>query len=348
MAINNSNRYVTPDYSYRRPGAPNVISGAIAGAIAGAGGNNAGGRGSGSGVARNSSGRTSKTGTGSISGYGATIDAYALYNAQKAAQRAAAEEAYNNTMGRIAGAYDSASGNIRGNYDSAVGRLNDSRKNSLRRINVDAEDSLRQAYINNELTKKNLNQRLSAMGYNGGATESTMANLANEYANSRTDINKNLNRNITDLEQTYGDNLAQALQAYNNAMMNLDMQRMQMENAAETARANMTTASPGLESLLTMDQNYVTALQNALLNQDGFQYQTSEATNKYNPASVQQASSLTDTTNAAKLVAARALQSGADSQQVLNSLYQQQAAGAFGNPNDTSTLAQILKQLGLG
>jgi len=292
-----------------------------------------------------SSKKSSSSSTASTSGYGAMLDAAALYNAQMAQQQAAAEAAYNNSMARIAAAYGNISNNIQGNYDSSVGRLKSARDKSLREVNVDAEDSLRQAYINNELNKRNLNQRLSAMGYNGGATESTMANLANEYANSRTDINKVLNRNIKDLEQTYGDNLATALQAYNTAMNNLDMQRLQMENAAEQARANMVTSTPGFESLLTMDQNYLTALQNALAGQAGFTFTNTEATNEFNPASVQQAVSTADATNYAKALSQAEMwaNQGDSAQNIVNKLYSQVGTGGL----DLMTVAQIRQQLGI-
>lgn len=284
------------------------------------------------------------TGAGT-SGYGAMLDAAALYNAQIANQQAAAEAAYNNSMARIAEAYGNISGNIKGNYDSSVGRLKEARNKSLREVNVDAEDSLRQAYINNELNKRNLNQRLSAMGYNGGATESTMANLANEYANSRTDINRTLNRNIGDLEQTYGDNLATALQAYNTAMNNLEMQRLQMENAAEQARANMVSSTPGFESLLTMDQSYLTALQNALAGQAAFTFDPTQATNEFNPASVQQAVSTADATNYAKALSQAEMwaNQGDSAQNIVNKLYSQVGSGGI----DLMTVAQIRQQLGI-
>lgn len=317
-------------------------------------GNNASGAGTGSGVASTSTGtgnaKASKSGsTGTVSGYGSLINARDLYDAQMASQQAAANEAYNNTMARIAAAYESMKGNIQANYDSSVDRLGKARDRSMRSVNTDAEDSLRQAYINNELTKRNLNQRLSAMGYNGGATESTMASLANQYGNSRNGINRELNGNIADLEATYSDNLASALEAYNNAMTNLEFQKMQLENAAETARANMSATAPGIESLITMDQGYLTALQNAIANQGNFTFDPTQATNNYIPGQAQQANAAVDTTAYSKALQQAQLlaNQGASADAIKQNLYNMQSSGAFGSPTNTTTLAQILKQLGI-
>ena len=215
-------------------------------------------------------------------GYDANAAYLSMLEAQLAAQRAAAQEAYNRNMSRIASAYDSARGSIRGNYDSTVGRLNAARDKSMGEVNSDAEKSLREAYINNMLSKKNLDQRLAAMGYNGGATETSMAQLANNYGSSRTDINEVLNRNIANLEQTYGDNLTSALQSYNSAMSNLDMQKMQLEMQAENALNNASASSmSGIGSLLSMDSSYLNALAGALTNQGNYTYDNTQATNDF-------------------------------------------------------------------
>ena len=227
-----------------------------------------------------------------------SFDWAAYYQNLSNQANAAAEDAYNNNMARINEMYNNVAGNIGSNYDSMVGRLKAARNQSLKDVNSDAERSLRQAYINSELTKKGLDQRLSAMGYNGGATESTMADLANQYSRSRGGINTTRNSNIADLNQTYADNLASALQAYNNAMNNLEMQKMQMENAAEQARLN--NLQSGNIGSMSVDSGYLTALQAALQNQAGFQFDPSQATNTYNPGNVQQAQSASEGTNYAK------------------------------------------------
>jgi len=239
----------------------------------------------------------SKSGSSSSTS-GGGFDLASYYSSLAAQGQAAADAAYENNMARIAEMYNNVAGNLGSNYNSAVSRLKAARDRSLKDVNTDAENSLRQAYINNELTKRNLNQRLSAMGYNGGATESTMADLANEYSRSRGGINTTRNTNIADLNQQYSDNLAAALQAYNSAMNNLEMQRMSLENAAENARAN--AASSGVSGSLSVDSGYITALQNALQKQAAYQYDPTQATNDYVAGNVTQAQSTPESTNYAK------------------------------------------------
>ena len=271
---------------------------------------------------------------------------WAAYLAELQAQaRARAEEAYKRNMERIATAYNSASANLKSNFDSTKERLGVARDNSMNDVNQDAESSLRQAYINNMLTKKNLNQRLSAMGYNGGATESTMAQLANNYGNSRTGINETLNKNITDLDTEYGNNLASALQSYNNAMSDLDLQRMSLEMEAENARqAAEASYSSSLASMMGGDSGYLAALQGVLASQNAYAYSPTEATNSFVPANVQQAASASsDSNNYAKYLQQALFQAsnGRSASNIKNDLF-----NAFSNGDlDFTSLYNILKQL---
>ena len=264
-----------------------------------------------------------------------TFDWGAYYAELQAQAQARANAAYERNMERIASAYGNAAGSLRSNYDSTVGRLNAARDKSMGDVRSDAEDSLRQAYINNMMTRKNLNQRLSAMGMNGGATETTMSSLENQYGKSRSGINETLNKNISDLDMTYGDNLASALQSYNSAKANLDLQRMQLEMQAENARQNAESSS--MSAYMNIDGGYMSALQAALANQANYQYDPTKATNDFIAGQAQQASSATEGNAYAKWVAQQLLAGGNSASDVNNYLlskgYSQQ------------TLQDILKQL---
>ena len=275
-------------------------------------------------------------------GGGGGFDLGAYLAALMAQRQAAAQAAYDRSMSRIAAGYGSAYDSLKGNYDSAVDRLNASRDKSMHDVNYDAENSLRQAYINNMLTKKNMNQRLSAMGYNGGATESTMASLENQYRNSRTNINEMLNKNIADLNASYGDNLAQALQSFNSAKANLDLQRMQMEMAAENALTNAQTSD--MSGVFGMDSSYLTALQNAIANQGGYAYNPTEATNNYVAGNVQQAQNASEGANYAKYLAQAQLDAanGNTLNRIKTNLFNEVRAGNLG----IDTLNAILSKLG--
>lgn len=314
---------------------------------------NGNGSGSGSG-----SGSSSRKGSSSSSGAVAdnnTIDYESLYLAQLEAEREEArrreeearrraEEAYNRNMQSIATAYNSASGNLKDNYSSTVDRLNVARDNSMNDVNTDAEKSLREAYINNMLNRRNLNQRLSAMGYNGGATESTMASLENQYGSSRSGINETLNKNISNLDTTYGDNLAAALQQYNSAKSNLDMQRMQLENAALNARNNL-EASYMNSPNISVDSNYLTALKNVLAKQNAYNYNNTAATNSYNPGTAMQAQTGATGNNYAKYLAQAQLeaQQGNSQAAIKESLFKAMDGGEL----TISEVANILSSTGM-
>jgi len=263
---------------------------------------------------------------------------WAAYYAQLQAEaQARADAAYDRNMARIASAYNSASGNLKSNYNSTVGRLNASRDKSMGDVNRDAERSLREAYVNNMLTRKNLDQRLSAMGYNGGATESTMANLENEYGNSRTGINRTLNENMNNLNMTYGDNLAAAEQSYNSAIANLDLQRMQLEMQAENARQNAMESA--MSASFGTNSSYLSALQAALQNQSAYSYDPTQATNDFVAGNVQQAQPTSESSDYAKWMAQQLLSSGNNANNVQNYLLSKGYTG--------QTIADIFRQLGV-
>ena len=290
-----------------------------------------------------------KNNTGGGSGGGTTSGGYtapafdmaAYLSALRAEQMAKAQAAYDRNMSRIADAYGSAASSLRGNLDSSISRLNAARDKSLGDVRGDAEDSLRQAYINNMMTRKNLNQRLSAMGYNGGATETTMSSLENQYGKSRSGINETLNKNIANLDMTYGDNLAQAQQAYNSAMANLYLQRMQMEMQAENALNNAETSA--VNASMNIDGSYMSALQAALANQASYQYDASRATNDYVAGNAQQAQSAAEAANYAKYLAQAQLEAsnGANANAIRNNLFGAVANGQL----DINSLYNILNQL---
>jgi len=290
------------------------------------------------------SGGSSSGGSDSYSAesYSAPAFDWAAYYAelQRQAQERA-NAAYERNMERIASAYNSAYGSLSGNYDSTVNRLNAARDKSMSDVNADAENSLREAYINNMLSKKNLNQRLSAMGYNGGATESTMASLNNNYGNSRTGINQTLNDNIANLDATYGDNLASALQSFNSAKANLDLQRMQLEMQAENARQNAEASS--MSGAMSIDGSYMSALQAALANQSNYTYNQSQATNDFVAGQAQQAASASEGANYSKYLAQAQLQAsqGANANTIRNTLFNAVSNGDL----DINSLYNILAQL---
>lgn len=280
------------------------------------------------------------------------IDYEAILRAQREAEerrlaelRRRADEAYNRNMARIENTYNSTAGDLRSNYDSTVSRLNEARDKSTNDVNADAEKSLQEAYINNMMNRKNLNQRLSAMGYNGGATETTMGSLDNQYGASRNGINEAVTKSLANLNQTYGDNLAGALQNYNSAMSNLGLQRMQLENAAENARNNLEASFTPTTDNLLMNQDYVNALKNVVARQGQYTFNPTQATNNYVAGNAQQAQSAAQGTNYAKYLAQAQLaaQNGTPTNRIQQDLFAEVNRGNLG----IDSLYDILRQLGI-
>lgn len=158
-----------------------------------------------------------------------------------AQQRAAAENAYNNSMNRLENAWNINEGALRDNLNSTLNRLKSQYDYSSGVVNDDANKSLREAYINYMMNKKNMNQGLTAMGMSGGATESSMAKLFNNYGNSRNNINTTLADNLAKLLNEYQGNVSNAQQLYNSQRADAWNQRMAQQNSLEASLANALT-----------------------------------------------------------------------------------------------------------
>ena len=158
-----------------------------------------------------------------------------------AQQRAAAQNAYDNSMARLENAWNINEGALRSNLDSTLNRLKSQYDFSEGRAQSDADKSLREAYINYMMNKKNLAQGLSAMGMSGGATESSMAKLFNNYGNSRNNINTTLADNLAGLLNEYQGNVSNAQQLYNSQRADAWNQRMAQQNSLEASLANALT-----------------------------------------------------------------------------------------------------------
>lgn len=167
------NDKTTPQWVYTGIGAPR---GGSSGGQAGAGQSSAGGSGGGS----------SGGGSGS-SGGGGGADALELLNAFLQAQQRARDEAY-----RVAEAQQKK------DYEYAAGQLN-----------TDTDRALQEAYINKMLSLLHLPQDMTAQGLGGGASETTLGSLYNNYGNARTKLENERQRQLAGLLNTHQSNLAQ-------------------------------------------------------------------------------------------------------------------------------------------
>lgn len=203
-----------------------------------------------------------------------------------------------NNLAALEKAYNAQNESLTNNYGETTDTLGRTYNSSLSDINNDAEKSLRQAYINRMLSERNLEQELSALGLNGGAAESTIASLLNNYGNARNEIITGQNKSKSNLYDTYMNNLSDALKQYNdaratlaanrasaeasareklssayqsgltnaegayrNALQNLLQNKLSLENSAQSARQNLLADfATNLSSLATTDSTYLDAL----------------------------------------------------------------------------------------
>ena len=239
--------------------------------------------------------------------YNALLAAYRQndYSDYLRQMREAAQNAYDRGMGALNSAYDAQMNSLSNNLNETRSQLENQYNRSKTSIGQDAENSLRQAYINNMMNRKNLAQQMSAQGLNGGATETTMANLLNNYGNARNNINTTMNNNLSELEGNYSDNLSQAMQAYNSAVANANLQKAQQAMSLENALANNQISALGdYQTLMQREnQNYLDLLKTAIANGASFNYNPTQANNAVQGVSVQQANSTPFVNNLAALQA---------------------------------------------
>lgn len=154
----------------------------------------------------------------------------------------AALNAYNSSLSQLNNSYNQQINSLANILNQTKGQLEGNYNNARSSINQEAENYLRQAYINNMLSQKNLGQQLTAQGLSGGASESTLAGMANNYGNIRNNINTATNNSITSLLNNYNNSLADANQAYASAVDAAQQQRakyaMQLEDTLGSNNIN--------------------------------------------------------------------------------------------------------------
>ena len=255
--------------------------------------------------ARRSGGTSSASSSSAVNPYNTLLAAYQKndYSDYYNQMRDLAQAAYDRGMGALNSAYDTQLNSLNSNLNETKNQLANQYNYSRGNINSDAADSLKQAYINRMLSERNLGQQMSAQGLSGGATETTLANMLNNYGNARNNITTQQNKSLADLEQNYGSNLSQAMQAYNSAVANANLQKAQQAIALENALANnQISALSDYQSLMQREnQNYLDLLAKAIASGANFNFTPTEANNAVNGVAVQQASMPTTTNYAAAL-----------------------------------------------
>lgn len=285
-----------------------------------------------------SSGGRSRGKLGNNDAYNALLAAYKKkqYDDYLNQKKGAAQAAYDKGMGMLNDAYGAYMAALAENLDSTKGQLADAYNRSKKSIAQDATQSLKQAYINKRLSEKNLDQQMAAQGLSGGATETTRASMANNYGNARNDINTTKANNLSELEGNYNDNIAQALQAYNQAVASAQLQKAQQAIELENALANNEIAALDDYYSLMGDttDDYMGSLDGLLMNMQDFSFDPTQVTNAVNAPEVMQANTQAGRTNNNFLQALQAIMGQAKN-----------GNSALTNSLQNNYLAQILAQL---
>lgn len=177
--------------------------------------------------------------------------------ALEAQRRAAAQAAYDRSMAALNNSYNTMQNSLKGNYNSTLGQLEQNYNTGVAGVNKQADNAQQQAYINYMMNKRDMGQQLAAQGLSGGASESALAGMYNNYGNSRNTIDSGRNDSLADLMNDWNTNKASALQAYNSQLAEMAMQKanavQQLENNLANLIANATTANYDAQFSLSSD-----------------------------------------------------------------------------------------------
>lgn len=294
-----------------------------------------------------SSGSSGGSGGSGGSSYDAAAAAAAAYEAYMAEMRrqqeAAANAAYDRNVAAMNSAFDQRGELLKGNLDTTLQNLQTDYNASRDAINRDATNAAREAYINRMMSQRNLAQNMAAQGLSGGASETTLAGLENNYGNARNQIATTANENLGDLEDLYSKNRNSAMQEYNDQLAADALQRAQYMTQFENDRQNLLAQAydSQLSQLMSLDPTFVAAMSAATDSQAGYT-PVVQATPENTPASVsttQGSGYENGLSNTVRLNYARkVLQNGGDADDIIRGLSQTSSA---------ATIQNILRQLGI-
>lgn len=194
----------------------------------------------------NGGGSRSGGGSGSGGGIGGGYDLNSLYDLINQ-QLAEYDNGYNTLMQNLLNAYNTNYGSLNDsylaalnalglNYNDTASLLADRLANSQSALEEQRRRAMQEAYIARMMDQKNLEDYLGASGFSGGATESILSSLMNNYRANRNKIEENTQNSLRDLLQSYLDNISTARQNYNSGLLNAENNRL---SAAQNLANNL-------------------------------------------------------------------------------------------------------------
>ena len=294
-----------------------------------------------SGSSSGSSSSSASTAAAEAAKAAAAYQAYLLEIQRR--QQQAADDAYNRNVAAMNQAFDQRGQLLKGNLDSTLANLQTDYDSSRDAINRDATEAAREAYINRMMSQRNLAQNMAAQGLSGGASETTLAGLENNYGNARNQIAATANENLGSLEDLYTKNRNSAMQEYNNQLAADALARAQYMTQFENDRQNMLAQAydSQLQQLMSLDPSFVAAMSAATGSQAGYTpVNQAEPGNTPAVVSTTQGSAYENgLSNATRLQYARkVLQNGGGVEGIIQGLSQS---------SSPQTIQNILQQLGL-
>lgn len=195
----------------------------------------------------------------------------AQLQANQAAHQALVEQAYNNNLNSLNSMYGQMSSNLGNTYNNALGQLESNYNYAADQINDNADNALREAYVNRMLAQKNLAQQLNASGLTGGAAESVVAQLLNNYGNARNNIEVQRGNDLASLLNAYQNNTQSAGQQYAQALNDLAMNNYNYQHQLQNDLANgvIGTYNDLYGALNSGVNSYANAMQGLAANQVG-------------------------------------------------------------------------------
>lgn len=178
-------------------------------------------------------------GGGAVGGTGAYENAYdlgSLYDLLNARLNEYNNQ-YNSLMDNLLGAYNANNANLDDYYNAVLNALGlnyaDTENiltgqlaNSQQALEDERRRAMQEAYISRMMAEKQLADQLDAYGLIGGASESVMANLRNNYMNNRAGVEERTQNSLKDLLQTFLGNMSNARQNYNQSLMSAAQNRL--------------------------------------------------------------------------------------------------------------------------
>lgn len=178
------------------------------------------------------------TRSSSASNYGDNgyMDISALYDLLN--QRLGEYDAnYNSLLDSLNANYENMLNALGLNYADTEALLNSQLANSRGELEDARRRQLQEAYISRMMQEKGLADMLDAYGLTGGASESVMADMRNNYANNRNAVEERVQNSLRDLLLNYLNNLTTSRQRYNDSLLNAQNSRLSALNDAANYRS---------------------------------------------------------------------------------------------------------------